>query len=110
MIPVTAVVRCGHGGRVVNVASQPWVTVNGAALLVDADPERRTVVGCPNTGPTVKPCTTSLQVTRGYSAWVRIGGRRVVLSDLDGLTDGTVPGTVHYAVQDAGQTFVRADT
>ena len=35
----------------------------------------------------------------GYSAWLRVDGHRVVLSTLDGLTDGTPPGTVHYTVR-----------
>jgi hypothetical protein len=31
------------------------------------------------------------------------------MSNLDGLTDGTVPGTVHYTVRHPGQTFVEVD-
>jgi hypothetical protein len=57
----------------------------------------------------MKPCATTLAVDHGYSTWIRIGGNAVVLSTLDGLTDGTVPGTVHYTVRDPGQDFVRAD-
>lgn len=106
VVTLSAVVRCGHDGRVQNVASQHWVRVGGSEVLVDADPERRAITGCPNIGPTMKPCTTTLAVTAGYSGWVRIGGAAVVLSDLDGLTDGTVPGTVHYSVRDPGQSHV----
>jgi hypothetical protein len=102
-------VLCGHDGRVANRASQPWVTVAGVPVLVDADPQGRTVSGCPNSGPTMKPCTTTLAVAVGYSEWLRVDGHRIVLSHLDGLTDGTVPGTVHYTVRDPGQDTVRAD-
>jgi hypothetical protein len=49
-------------------------------------------------------------VAVGYSTWVTIGGKRVVLSNLDGLTDGTVPGTVHYLVRNPWQTYVRVDS
>jgi hypothetical protein len=101
-----ATVRCGHDGRVQNVAAQHWVHIAGADVLVDSDPEGRGIVACPNIGPTMKPCTTTLAVIDGYSSWVRIGGRAIVMSNLDGLTDGTVPGTVHYTARDPGQRFV----
>jgi hypothetical protein len=108
VVTLSAVVRCGHDGRVQNLASQHWVRVGGSEVLVDDDPERRRIAGCPNIGPTMKPCTTTLAVGTGYSAWIRIGGAAVVLSNLDGLTDGTVPGTVHYTVRDPGQSLVGA--
>jgi hypothetical protein len=101
-------IRCGHDGQVVTLASQRWVTVGGAAVLVADDPQGRVVKGCPNVGPTMKPCTVTLKVARGYSDLVRIDRHAVVLSNLDGLTDGTVPGTVHYQVRVPKQAFVRA--
>lgn len=104
-----AAIACGHQGRVVNQAGQHWVTIDGTPVLVDDDPEGRKVAGCPNIGLTIKPCTKTLAVLSGYSPWLTIDGRRVVLSHLDGLTDGTVPGTVHYTVQDPGQTLLAAD-
>jgi hypothetical protein len=108
-VTVPASIKCGHDGRVVNQPSQTWVTVDGDPVLVDNDPQGRKIAGCPNYGPTIKPCTKTLQVIEGYSAWLAVGGQRVVLSHLDGLTDGTVPGTVHYTVRDPGQAFVGAD-
>jgi hypothetical protein len=108
-ITVNSVIKCGHDGRVTNVPRQTWVRVAGAPVLVDDDPESRAIVACPNAGPTMKPCATTLKVSRGYSAWLRVDGHRVVLSDLDGLTDGTLPGTVHYTVRDPAQRFVGAD-
>jgi hypothetical protein len=109
-ITVESLIKCGHDGRVVNVPRQSWVRVGGAAALVEDDPTGRSILGCPNYGPTMKPCTKTLQVSRGYSSWLRVDGHRVVLSNLDGLTDGTVPGTVHYTVGDPMQRYVRADT
>jgi hypothetical protein len=102
------VLRCGHDGRVQLTASQEWVRIGGAPVLVDHDPEGRLITGCPNVGPTVKPCTVTLAVLSGYSDWIRIGGRRAALSTVDGLTDGTVPGTVHYTVRDPGQSLLEA--
>jgi hypothetical protein len=45
-------------------------------------------------------------VSKGYRDWIRIDGHRMVGNDLDGLTDGTVPGTVHYGVRDVGHHLV----
>jgi hypothetical protein len=109
LVTAAAVIKCGHDGRVENRPSQHWVTVAGRPVLVDNDPERRSITACPNVGPTVKPCTATLAVAEGYSRSVTIGGRRMVMSNLDGLTDGTVPGTVHYGVRDPGQAFVEAE-
>ncbi len=105
-----ATVTCGHEGRVENVPGQSWVTVDGAPVLVEDDPPGRTIAGCPNIGPTVKPCTRTLAVAAGYSVWLRVDGRAVVLSNLDGLTDGTLPGTVHYQVREPGQSHVEVDS
>ena len=106
-----AVVKCDHDGRIPQVPSQQWVTISGIPVLVDADPEGRDIVACPNYGPTIKPCAKTLKVAVGYSvSFLAIGDQRVVLSHLDGLTDGTPPGLVHYKVRDPLQTFVRADT
>lgn len=106
LVTLAAVVRCGHDGRVQNLASQHWVRIGGVEVLVEPDPQRRPITACPNIGPTMKPCTTTLAVDTGYSPWIRVGGAAVVQSDLDGLTDGTVPGTVHYTVRDPGQSLV----
>lgn len=108
-VTTDASIKCGHDGTVENVPSQHWVRVAAAPVLVDDDPQRRRIRRCPNIGATIKPCTTTLLVSKGYSGFVRIGGHGVVLSHLDGLTDGTVPGTVHYTVRDPGQGFVSAD-
>jgi hypothetical protein len=110
IIITTADVRCDHEGRVDNNPSQHWVEIDGHPVLVDNDPEGRTVKRCPNIGATMKPCTATLKVKQGFSAWIRIDGKAIVLDNLDGLTDGTVPGTVHYRVRLPGQSFVEADS
>lgn len=110
IIVVSADIRCDHVGVVTNIASQRWVRIAGEPVLVDNDPQGRVISRCPNIGATVKPCTTTLKVATGYSSWIRVGGRAVVLDTLDGLTDGTVPGTVHYRVRRPGQSFVEADS
>jgi hypothetical protein len=82
------------------------VTVQGRPVLVRADPEGRPIAGCPNIGPTIKPCTTTLAVQKGYSDFIRIDGRPVCLDSVTGLTDGTPPGVVKYKVNVPGQTWV----
>ena len=108
-LTVQADIRCDHDGRVANAPSQHWVRVAGDEVLVADDPVGRPVAACPNIGATMKPCLRTLRVATGYSAWISIGGHAVVLDTLDGLTDGTVPGTVHYAVRQVHQQLVEAD-
>jgi len=100
---------CTHElGRVGHAASQSFVRIAGARVLVQPDPEAKPIAGCPNTNPVagIKPCTSTLPVESGYSSLVRIGGRRVCLDTVTGRTDGTPPGTVSYQVRATGQSFV----
>lgn len=102
-----AVLVCTHEtGLVSNEPSQNFVRIKGRRILVARNPENKTITGCPNTGPAIKPCTKTLKVTRGYSALVRINGHSVCLSNITGLTDGTPPGIVAYKVRSAGQKLV----
>jgi hypothetical protein len=101
------VVMCKHElGIVQNRPSQDLVTVARRKVLVENDPEGRTIAGCPMIGPTIRPCLTTLVVRAGYSDFVRVGGKRVCLDAITGLTDGTPPGTVPYVVRTPGQDLV----
>jgi len=105
-----ALLTCLHRlGKVAIIHSQDWVRVDGQPLLVDNDPENRSIAGCPNYGPTIKPCTTTLPVLAGYSELLRIDGRRVCLDPVTGLTDGTPPGVVNYVVQAPGQHWIEQE-
>ncbi len=109
LLTLDAVLVCDHiSGIVALVACQSWVTVGGCPILVDSDPEQRTIGGCPNYGAAIKPCVTTLAVKQGYSGFVRIGDRCVCLDSVKGLTDGTPPGIVNYSVRSPGQALVRA--
>lgn len=100
-------VVCKHQlGKVANAPSQNFVRIDARRVLVDSDPERRPITGCPNYGPAIKPCTTTLKVQQGYSQWIRIGGHSICLDTVTGLTDGTPPGLVKYVVNAAGQQWV----
>ncbi|MDH6236123.1 hypothetical protein [Cryobacterium sp. CG_9.6] len=104
------VVRCGHDGSVATVASQNWVRVTGSPILVEADPQGRTINGCPNIGLNIKPCQHTLVVHTGYSTFLRIGGQAVCLDTVTGFTDGTPPGAVKYTVRSPGQELAEAGT
>ena len=102
---------CKHElGRVGIVATQTFVSIAGRKVLVENDPEGRPIAGCPNYGPMIKPCTTTLKAQAGYSTWLRIGGHCICLDTVTGVTDGTPPGIVKYLVRDPGQTFVDETT
>jgi hypothetical protein len=105
-----ALLVCDHElGHVRLKERQHLVRVNGDRVLVDDDPERRPIAGCPNTNPLVGilPCKTTLPVTAGYSGLLRIDGRRVCLDTVTGRTDG-VPPLFHYFVRNPGQQLVGA--
>jgi hypothetical protein len=108
VLTIDALLLCDHRGTVRNVASQSLVTIDKRKVLVEVDPEGRSIGGCPNIGATVKPCTNTLRVTQGYSTFVRVDGHRVCLDTVTGLTDGTPPGTIHYLVQRPGQQLVES--
>ena len=102
-----ALLVCNHRlGKVANLPSQAWLTITARRVLVATDPEGRQISGCPNVGPTIKPCLTTLKVDAGYSAWIRVDGDAVCLDAVTGLTDGTPPGIVTYLVAVPGQDWV----
>jgi hypothetical protein len=108
IITEDAVFRCSHDGKVRNELSQRWVTIGGVPVMVENDPEGRSIVGCPNVGINLKPCDKTLKVQSGYSTFIRIDGNPVALSSVVGLTTGTPPGTCKYDVRDPGQFAVTA--
>jgi len=94
-------------GRVTNKNSQDFVKIEKEPILVEIDPEGRTISGCPVAPPIGRPCVTTLVAfPPSYSEWIRVGGKRVTLDRATGFTDGTPPGTVLYKVNFAGQEFV----
>lgn len=108
MIVITedAGIYCKHGpGHVANKPSQSYVTIEARKILVEDDPEGRSISGCPSVVP-FKPCLTTLKVQKGYSTFIRISGHSICLDTVTGFTDGTPPGVVMYVVRSPGQDFV----
>ena len=111
LITEDAVLPCDHQlGISQNQPTQKLVTVNGRRVLVETNPEGRPIKGCPNIGLTIKPCNYTLKVNQGYSAFLKIDGKRICLDTVMGLTDGTPPGTVNYKVRTPGQALVEAES
>ena len=104
-----AILICPHPGGIVSIApTQRLVTVSGRWVLVEPNPEHRSIDKCTNAAPPMKPCMNTLPVTNGYSNLLRIDGQRVCLDSATGLTDGMPAGMPHYTVKQPGQLFVAA--
>ena len=101
--------KCLHRGSVKISPSQTWVRIDGRPVLVDNDPESKSISLCPNSGAFIRPCETTLRVLAGYSDFIRIDGHRICLDTVHGLTDGTPAGVVEYKVFDPGQHFVSGE-
>lgn len=109
LVTADARVVCRHElGKVSLVHSQDWVRAQGVPLLIEPDPGGRSISGCPNFSIGIRPCLHTLSVRVGYSSFVAINGKRVVLASLAGFTDGTPPGVIDYIVRDPAQAFVRS--
>jgi hypothetical protein len=108
LITQDALIVCDHKGVVKLVHRQSYVTIAGRLVLIDPDPEQRTIDRCPNRAPPMKQCTTTWRVESGYSQFVRIDGHRACLATVTGHTDGMPVGAVFYRVNKPGQTFVSA--
>lgn len=106
-----SIINCKHELGIVRLApTQDLVTIKQRKVLVENNPEGRAIVGCPNIGAAIKPCTMTLKVEAGYCDFVRINGQRVCLDTVTGLTDGTPPGVVKYVVRTPGQELVAVDS
>jgi hypothetical protein len=117
VLTLNAILKCVHvNGLVINTHSQDWLTItepsarDGRAqkstpMLIQPDPERRTIVGCPMINVGILPCLLTLSVRTGYSEFVSVGGQRLCLKSVTGLTNGS-PGIQEYRVESAGQNFV----
>jgi hypothetical protein len=107
ILTANAVVTCIHGGSVTLIPQQATVTIQDGAVLCEGDLLGAPIVGCPQAGPGIKPCTSVMAtLPESVSPTVSVGGRAVHLDTLDGTTDGSPPGTL--TVIGAGQTVAEA--
>jgi hypothetical protein len=110
IISTNSVLCCDHKiGIVSNRPSQHFVRIDGALILIGDDPVRKPIAGCPNAGPTIKPCTSTMNIESGKSSLVHINGTPVCMDTVSGGTDGTPPMATKYKVAVPGQNFVNVE-
>jgi hypothetical protein len=101
---------CGHAGSLQLVAGQSKLTVGGAKVLVEGDVNGAIISGCatvPSTS-TLK-CLNVASAQAGVAGKLKVGGRGVLLEEIQGLTNGTTGGTPqNWSVQNAGQSKLKA--
>ncbi len=104
-----ALLVCDHKTGVVKLTErQDWVKIGDDKVLVKDDPENRSIAGCTFFNPalSLKSCTQTQKVDKGYSEFVRIDGNPVCLDTVTGYTNGASPKSIHYSVVTPGQDFV----
>ncbi len=107
LLNLDARLSCDHRAGIVALkAQQTFVCIDGRPVLTAPDPVGCSIAGCPNVGLNIKPCTSTLAVSSGYSTFIRIAGNAVVLDTVSGLTNGTPPSSVTYQARHPGQSFV----
>jgi hypothetical protein len=108
-LTVGSTIQCAHQGKVVLVASQQSLTVDGQAVLVDGDLANAAISGCatvpaPGPPPTTR-CLMISSVIGGKSTTLSVGGKAVLLDSISGITNGVLAGTPQtWSVTSAGQT------
>ncbi len=99
VLTVRSVLVCDHGGRL--------DLTRGDRPLTDRDLLGAAIVGCPNSGPGVHPCTNVLEVEGGLFDVMTADGDRYVLASVTGITNGIPPDRVLFRVQTPVLTKVR---
>ena len=96
-------VMCIHGGQVVFVPSQQVVMVGGAPALTMPDLMAAMIVGCPQAGPGIKPCTKIITGEPALSASPvsSVAGMPLLIANQvgapGGVTDAVPPGMIIVA-------------
>ena len=96
-------VTCIHGGQVVFVPSQQVVMVGGAPALTMPDLMAAMIVGCPQAGPGIKPCTKIITGEPALSASPvsSVAGMPLLIAKQvgapGGVTDGVPSGKIIVA-------------
>jgi hypothetical protein len=112
-VSVSAIMKCAHGGTVTLSSKNPGpgqlLSTEGGPILCAHDLISAPIVGCGQTGPGVKPCTSVVVVTpsiASLSTTLSVNGKPVLLSTLAAVSDGSPPGLV--TVVSPGQASILA--
>jgi hypothetical protein len=110
ILTAAATVMCIHGGQVTIIPGQSSVQIDGAPVLAGMDLMTCPIVGCPQMGPGIVPCTMIMATEPVImpSESVMVGGMPaltvVAPGTPGGLTNGNPPGMIICA--NPGQTTV----
>lgn len=89
-----SVLTCTHGGKVqLMPPAYRSFYVQGTPVLTERDLMAALIVGCPQVGVGIKPCTKVTQILLGRARDIRVDGDTPILENLLALTDGAPPGT-----------------
>jgi hypothetical protein len=95
-----AVVTCIHGGQVIIQPSQSTATIQGMPILTVPDLVGAVIVGCPQMGTGIVPCTAVVLTEPVImpSLIATAGGKPAYLAESvgapGGLTNGNPPGMI----------------
>jgi hypothetical protein len=90
-----ATLRCMHGGQVMLIPP-PFRSLHtmGSPVVTDVDLMRAPIVGCPQVGPGLVPCTAVVQIITGRARQIFADRQSPLLDTLMALTNGVAPGFV----------------
>lgn len=88
-----AVLTCAHGG-VARFMPPPRRSfhIQGSPILTEPDLLKAVIVGCPQVGTGIKPCTRIVQIMLGRARQILVDGEIPLLENLMAMTDGNPPG------------------
>jgi hypothetical protein len=90
-----AILQCVHGGQVM-LFPPPlrslWIMQS--PVVTETDLMQAIIIGCPQVGPGLKPCTKITAILMGRSLQIQIDGEVPILDSLRAMTDGGPPGIV----------------
>lgn len=108
----SSTLACAHAGSLQLVAGQTKLTVGGAKVLVEGDLNGAAVSACatvPDPNTSTLKCLNVASAAGGVAGKLKVGGRGVLLEEIQGSTNGTVGGTPqNWSVQNAGQSKLKA--
>ena len=110
ILTLSAVVRCEHlSGKARLRARRRFCRIGRDPVLSRADAVGRPISGCflnPLLGQL--PCSVTTRVFRGYSRFIRLARRPVILSTLKGSTNGQPPLPSRFSVARPARRLARA--
>lgn len=104
-LTTSATLKCCHGGTVKIPTGMTRIKLDGVEVVAREAIIGAPILGCPNFGPGLVPCTAVVSVLAGASPGVRVGGLTPLVKPATGMTNGSPPGV--WQVNDTGQSKVK---